>query len=418
MVDEDNKEVTYSYKAVDSNDRLVKDVLDARNQDHAIAKLKAKGLTPIEVVRGTAAVGLDRDLEIPGMKKRPKLNDLSIMSRQLSTMVDAGLPIIKCLGIVEAQVENKILRQTIHDVRMDVESGQALSEALSKHEDVFPRLMIFMIRAGEQGGFLDKALTSVADNFEADVRLRGKIKSAMAYPIVVLFIAVVAVNAMVIFIVPVFDNMFKSMGGKLPPLTQFMVLLNHITPITLPTTIVLIVAFMFWWRKNKDKEKVRKAVDKIKLKMPVFGDLNSKIALTRFCRNLSTMLASAVPIIEALNIVGETSGNWYIEDACHRVSDNIRKGARLSTSMAKEEVFPNMLVQMVAAGEDSGATDKMLDKNGEFYDQEVQSMTAQLTSLLEPLMIVFLGGIIGTMVIALYLPMFTIFNQIQQSNNM
>jgi type IV pilus assembly protein PilC len=415
---EEDKETTYSYKAVDNTDHVTKGVLDAKNQDHAIAKLKAKGLIPIEVVKGTAAVGLDRDLEIPGMKKRPKLTDLSIMARQLATMVDAGLPLIKALGIGESQATNKILKETIHETRMDVESGQSLSTALSRHDDVFPMLMIFMIKAGEEGGFLPDALISVADNFEADVKLKRQIKSAMAYPVVVLVIALIAVNAMVIFIVPVFANMFKSMGGNLPPLTQFLVFLNKITPIMLPVSIAVIIAMVVWWRKNKNKESVRKVADKLKLKMPVFGDLNLKISLTRFSRNLSTMLTSAVPIIQALSIVGETSGNWYIEEACHHVAENIRQGASLGTAMAQEDIFPTMLVQMVVAGEGSGATNVMLEKNAEFYDQEVQAMTAALTSLLEPLMIVFLGGIIGTMVVALYLPMFSIFTQIQQSNNM
>lgn len=415
---EEGKETTYSYKAVDKTNHVVKGVLDARSEEHAIAKVKAKGLIPIQVAKGASAVGLDRDISIPGLRKRPKLTDLAIMSRQLSTMVDAGMPIIKALGIVEGQMTNRMLRDAIHDVRMDVESGQSLADSMAKHDDVFPPLMVYMVKAGQEGGFLDQALNSVANNFESDVKLKRQIKSAMAYPIVVLVIALLAVNGMIIFIVPTFSSMFKSMGGKLPALTEAMVVASKILPYAFPAFIIAIIAFTIWWRKNKNKERIRSRVDRIKLKLPVFGDLALKIALTRFARNLSTMLKSAVPIIQALNIVGETSGNWVIEQASHRVAESIRQGGSLGTALAQEPIFPVMVVQMVAAGEDSGATDTMLEKAGEFYDSEVTAMTAQLTSLLEPIMIVILGAIIGTLVIGLYLPMFTIFNQIQSSNNM
>lgn len=415
---EEGKETTYSYKAVDKTNHVVKGVLDARSEEHAIAKVKAKGLIPIQVVKGASAVGLDRDISIPGLRKRPKLTDLAIMSRQLSAMVDAGMPIIKALGIVESQMTNRMLQDAIHDVRMDVESGQSLADSMAKHDDVFPSLMVYMVKAGQEGGFLDQSLKSVANNFESDVKLKRQIKSAMAYPIVVLLIALLAVNGMIIFIVPAFSNMFKSMGGKLPALTEAMVVASKILPYVFPAFIIAIMVFMIWWRKNKNKERIRSKVDSIKLKLPVFGDLALKIALTRFTRNLSTMLKSAVPIIQALNIVGETSGNWVIEQASHRVAKSIRQGGSLGTALAQEPIFPVMVVQMVVAGEDSGATDTMLEKASEFYDSEVTATTAQLTSLLEPIMIVILGAIIGTLVIGLYLPMFTIFNQIQSSNNM
>jgi type IV pilus assembly protein PilC len=422
--DDTEKDSTYSYQAVDKSTerhgsaQVVKGVIEAKSQSHAIAKLQAKGLIPIKVVKGTGAVGLDRDITIPGMKKRPKLTDLAVMSRQLSTMVDAGLPLIKALGIVETQMSNKMLKDAIKDVRMDVEAGQSLADGLSKHEDVFPLLMIYMVKAGQEGGFLERALLSVADNFEADVKLRRQIKSAMAYPIVVLIVALIAVSAMLIFIVPTFASMFASMGGSLPPLTQFMVNLSHHMPAILGVSAVAVIVFTIWWRRNKNKDKVREVADKIKVKLPVFGELNKKIAVTRYARNLSTMMESAVPIIHALNIVGETSGNWLVEQASHRVATGLREGGDLGKTMATEPIFPVMLTQMVAAGDDSGATDVMLAKAADFYDSEVQATTAALTALLEPLMIVFLGGIIGTLVVALYLPTFSIFSQIQQSNNM
>lgn len=419
MVDMDeDKETAWSYKAVDRTRHLVKGMVSAKSRDHAVSKVKAMGFIPIEVAEGAAAAGLDREINIPFIKKRPKLSDLAIMSRQLSTMVDAGLPLIKALGIVESQIQNKILHDALHEVRLDVEAGRTLSESMARHEDVFPRLMVYMIKAGQEGGFLDRALVNVANNFEADLKLKRQIKSAMAYPIVVLVISLIAVNGMIIFIVPTFTSMFKSMGGTLPALTQFLVDMSHVLPYALPGIIVAIILMMTWWRRHKNDEWVRSRWDSLKIRLPVFGPLVSKIALTRFCRNLSTMLRSAVPIIEALNIVGETSGNWVIETASKRVAETVRQGGSLGVAMSNEKIFPLMVTQMVAAGESSGNTDVMLGKASDFYDSEVAATTAALTSLMEPLMIVFLGGIIGTMVVALYLPMFTIYNQISSSNNL
>ena len=294
-----------------------------------------------------------------------------------------------------------------------VEGGAAFSDALEQFPLVVPPIMVHLIRAGETGGFLDRSLLMVADNFEAETKLRSKVKAALTYPIVVLFVALGAVAAMLIFIVPVFEKMFADLGGTLPAPTQVLVNLSHAMPIAGPIIVAGIVAFSIWWGRNKHTLAVRKVVDPLKLKVPVFGKLNHKIALTRFARNFSTMLASGVPILQSLSIVGETAGNQVITDALHGVQEQVRQGKPIGESLASESVFPEMLVQMVGIGEESGAIDNMLDKAANFYDDEVETMSSQLTAMLEPLMIVFMGGLLGFMIVALYMPMFMIFQNIQ-----
>jgi type IV pilus assembly protein PilC len=250
----------------------------------------------------------------------------------------------------------------------------------------------------------------VAGNYEAEVKLRGKVKSAMSYPVVVLFIAILAVAAMLLFIVPVFQGIFAGLGGTLPLPTLVLVWLSGVLKWLAPLLIVLIAVFMWWWRKHKNDESVRSRWDPMKLKMPVFGNLMRKIAIARFTRNFGTMMGAGVPLLQALDIVGETSGNWVISQAIKDVQEAVRRGETLSGPLARHDVFPPMVVQMISVGEDAGALETMLEKISEFYDQEVEATTEQLTSLLEPLMILFIGSIIGGMVIALYMPMFKIFD--------
>lgn len=280
---------------------------------------------------------------------------------------------------------------------------------MKKHE-AFPPLMVNIVRAGETGGFLEQALLSVANNYEAEVKLRGKIKSAMTYPVAVLCIAVLAVIGMLLFIVPVFKNMFDGMGGTLPAPTLFLVWLSGVMKWLAPLIVVLAIAFSVWWRRNKNKEEIRSRVDPVKLKLPVFGKVVQKIAIARFTRNFATMLGAGVPILQALDIVGETSGNWTIEAAVKDVEKSVRSGQSLSGPLSRHEVFPPMVTQMIAVGEDSGAMEQMLEKISEFYDQEVEAATEQLTAMIEPIMILFLGVIIGGMIIALYMPIFKIFD--------
>ncbi|MEO6944806.1 MAG: type II secretion system F family protein, partial [Lacisediminihabitans sp.] len=310
------------------------------------------------------------------------------------------------------QTENKTLAQIFTTVRGDVESGSSLSDAMAKHSREFPPLMLNLIRAGEIGGFLEGALESVANNFEAEVKLTGQIKAALSYPIVVLVIAIISVAAMLTFIVPVFEKMFNQMGAALPLPTQFLVDLSHGMVYIGPITIVLGIAFAIWWKRHKSDESVRRVVDPVRLRMPVFGELMKKVAVARVTRNLATMVGSGVPILQALQVVGATSGNWVIESALNRVGEAVRNGTTIAEPLAKEKVFPSMVTQMIAVGEDSGALETMLHKVSDFYDQEVESMTEQLTALIEPIMIAVIGVLIGGMIVALYMPIFDIYGHI------
>jgi len=277
---------------------------------------------------------------------------------------------------------------------------------------MFSRLYINMVRAGEAGGFLDGALETIAQNFEKEVKLRSTIKSAMTYPVVVLVMALLGVLAMLIFIVPVFEKMFAGLGGDLPAPTMMLVYLSRAMVWVGPALVVAVIALAVWWRQNRNADAVRRRVDPIKLRLPVFGKMLKKIAIARFSRNLANMLRAGVPILQALGVVGDTSGNWVVEKALQDVAESVRRGRSIAQPLGASGVFPPMVVQMVAVGEDSGELEIMLEKIAQFYDDEVESTTAALTSLIEPLLIGFLGVVIGGMIIALYLPVFNIFNLI------
>jgi type IV pilus assembly protein PilC len=268
--------------------------------------------------------------------------------------------------------------------------------------------MINMIRAGETGGFLDHALESVATNFEKEVKLRSTIKSAMTYPVVVLIMSLVAVVVMLVFIVPIFKNMFEGLGGQLPLPTQILVVVSQSMVWVGPVLLVAGILFWLWWRNNKNTEKVRKQVDRLKLRLPVFGPLLKKIAIARFARNFSSMIGAGVPILQALRIVGETSGNWVLEDALVRVAESVRRGESIAKPLLAEPFFPQMVTQMIAVGEDAGSMEIMLEKVATFYDDDVEATTEALTSLIEPLLIAFLGVVVGGMIVCLYLPIFQI----------
>ncbi|TFC56940.1 MULTISPECIES: type II secretion system F family protein [unclassified Cryobacterium] len=404
---------TYAYKARDTSGKVVKGKVDAPSEVAVTSRLRTMGLTPVSITEANAGTGLQRDIQLPGMKKAISLKDLAVMSRQMATMTSSGLTLLRTLNILTEQTDNKQLAEILGAIRTDVETGISLSSAMAKHPTVLPPIMINLVRAGETGGFLEKALNSVAANFESEVKLRSTIKSALAYPVIVLIMAVVAVIGMLIFIVPVFEGMFKGLGGDLPIPTQILVVLSRIMVWLGPLLVVLGVAFSFWWRQNKNTEAVRKRIDPIKLKLPVFGSLMTKLAIARFSRNFSTMIGAGVPIMQSLAIVGETSGNWVIEKALRNVQDSVRKGESIAGPLMKEPIFPNMVTQMIAVGEDSGALEQMLNKVADFYDEEVQSTTEQLTALIEPLMIAFIGVVVGGMIVALYMPMFSIFDYVK-----
>jgi type IV pilus assembly protein PilC len=330
------------------------------------------------------------------------------MSRQMATMIGSGLSLLRTLNILAEQTESKPLAKILAQVRDDVETGVSVSESFAKHGREFPPIMINMVRAGETGGFLDRALEAIAANFEKEVKLRGTIKSAMTYPVIVLVMALLAVAIMLIFIVPIFEDMFKGLGSALPLATQILVDISHAMVWVGPILVVAIVAFSIWWNRNKHTERVRRIVDPIKLKLPVFGPLLKKIAVARFSRNFANMIGAGVPILQALKIVGETSGNWVIESALVKVAESVRQGQSISVPLLAQPVFPPMVTQMISVGEDAGSLETMLTKIADFYDDEVQASTEQLTAAIEPIMIAFMGVVIGGMVVALYMPIFSI----------
>ncbi|TFH69548.1 type II secretion system F family protein [Cellulomonas sp. HD19AZ1] len=400
---------TFEYAVRDREGKIVKGRLEAADQAAVANKLRAIGVAPVSIEEVSTS-GLNAEIRIPGLAERIKQKDLAIMARQMATMINSGLSLLRALTIVAEQTENKALARTLAQVRNDVEAGIAFSTALAKHEQVFPPLMINMVKAGEVGGFLDQVLVSVADNLESEVKLRGQIKSAMTYPVVVFVIAILATVGMLLFIVPVFENMFADLGGQLPAPTRFLVMLSRGLKWAIAPIVAGLVLFAWWWSKHKNDRAIRERLDPWKLRVPVFGKLFQKVAVARFTRNFGTMIRAGVPILQALDIVGETSGNLVLEKAAHAVQESVRSGQSLAGPLAMQPVFPPMVVQMMAVGEDTGALDSMLEKVAQFYDQEVEATTEQLTSLIEPLMIVVIGGIVGGMIVALYLPIFSMFD--------
>jgi type IV pilus assembly protein PilC len=400
---------TYTYSVRDRAGKLISGTIDAESSAAVATRLKAMGYAPVRINEQNA--GLKKEIKLPGFGGgKVKLKDLAVFARQFATMINSGLSLLRALTILTEQTDNKVLAGVIGDVRNEVETGSSLSSAMGKHPKVFPPLMVNMTKAGEVGGFLDSVLLQVAANYESEVRLRGKIKAAMTYPVVVLCIAMLAVIGMLLFIVPTFANMFKDLGGTLPAPTRLLVTASHILKFGFPFLIAGGIGGLIVWNKVKRTEQVRNVVDPMKLKLPVFGALFQKVALSRFSRNLGTMMHSGVPILQALDIVADTTGNVVLARAVRDVQDSVRQGESITAPLKRHEVFPPMVVQMMAVGEDTGALDDMLHKISEFYDQEVEATTEALTSLIEPLMIALLGGIVGSMIIALYMPIFKIYN--------
>ncbi len=405
--------LTYAYTGRDSSGKLVKGRVDAAGEASVVSRLRTMGIAPVSIQQVTGGTGLNRDISMGGLfDKKVTIKDLAVMSRQLATMIGAGLPLLKSLTILADQSENPKLASTLDEVRGAVEEGSTFSDGLAKHPRIFPPIFINLVRAGEVGGFLETSLESVAKNYEKEVELKATIKSALTYPVVVLIMALLAVVGMILFIVPVFEDLFNDLGGELPLPTRILVGISQNMIWLGPLVVVGSIVGAVWWRANRQTPKFRSVWEPMLLKMPVFGDLFKKIAIARFTRNFGTMIGSGVPILQALSIIGSTSGNWQIEQAVQAVQDSVRQGRTIAAPLALQPIFPSMVTQMIAVGEDSGALETMLEKISDFYDSEVQSTTEALTSLIEPLMIAFLGVILGGMIVALYLPIFDIFNQI------
>lgn len=402
----------FVYRAIDPRGGAVqKGTIEAQSEAVVTSKLKAQGLTPLEVTL-KSKTGLNREIKLPGSGRPPSAKTLAVFARQMAGLINAGLPIMRTLTILIEQTEDKRLKPALIQVQADIEGGSSLSAAMARHPRVFPPLMQSIIRVGESGGFLGGALTSIADNYQREAELSNKIRAAVTYPIIVLIIAIIGVLVMVTFVVPIFESMFASLGSSLPLPTQILVNISRNMWWILPLIIVLSLVTWIWWLRNRHTDQVRKALDPVKLKLPIFGKLATKIAVARFARNLSMMLAAGVPIIQALSIVGQASNNWKIEEAVRDIQESVRQGRSFATPLAKAGVFPPMVPQMVSVGEESGTLVDMLASIADFYEDDVETATSQLSATIEPVLIVGLGVVIGGMVISLYLPIFTLYGEI------
>jgi type IV pilus assembly protein PilC len=406
---------TYAYKVRNQEGKLVSGQLEGENQALVAARLQEMGFTPIAINQTKA--GLKKDITIPGLSNRIKLKDLAVFSRQFATMVDSGLTLLRALSILAAQSTNKGFTQVLDAVRVDVERGTSLSDAMGKHPKVFNHLYMAMVRSGESGGNLDASLLSLAETLERQAELRSKIKSAMAYPLVALVMVLGIAAAMLLFIVPVFAKIFHQLNAKLPKPTRILMAVSAVLVHDLPFVLVglAIVGFVFFkWKKTP---RGRMTWSSIVQRIPVFGMLMVKTSIARFTATLGTLLRSGVPVLQALEITGDSVNNPALERAIQEAQETIQRGEPMSVAFQQHGVIPQMVSQMIAVGEETGALDDMLGKIATFYEQEVQAMVDALASLLEPLMIVVLGGIVGSMIIALYLPMFTIDKVVENSGN-
>ena len=399
--------LTFDYKVRDKSGSLVEGQLDGDSMALVVRRLREMGYMPISVTP-KSAVSLKTEIKIPGLSGRIKLREIAVMTRQLSTMVDSGLSVVRSLGILGAQVENPELARIINDVRTDLEHGSSFSAACSKHPKAFSKLYCTLIQAGEIGGNLDEVLTSLSDTIEKQAQLNKTIKSAMTYPAVVMAVMLVIFSAMIMFIVPVFQGLFKTLGGKLPLPTQILIDVSNImTSVWVFAVIAVIIGIIVGIKKWIATENGRRIWDRWMLKPPVFGELFHKVGLARVTNTLGSLIGSGVPILEALDICAETAGNVTIGNVLLEAKQGVREGRPLADPLREhEDMIPALMVQMIEVGEQTGVLDGMLKKVAVFYDQEVEVTVNNLTALLEPLLTVFMGAGVGCMVIALYHPMF------------
>jgi len=400
---------TYAYKVRDRRGTLITGEIVSESQDLVLAKLREQHYIPLEVKAKSR--GLQREFRI--LPQKAKLKDLSVFSRQFATMVNSGLPLLRTLAILEEQTQGKYLAKVVGEMRLDVEKGVSLSAAMAKHPRAFNQLFVSMVRAGETAGTLDSVLLRLADTIEREVSLRRQIKSAMTYPIVVASLVVLILSAMLIFVVPTFKDLYKQLGGTLPLPTRILVGVSDVVRGYFLIVVGVIVAGVWLFRRWIKTEKGRMAFDRFKLRIPVFGPLVHKTALSRFARTLSVLNRSGVPILQSLEIVQDTVNNSVVATAVKDLQAGVKEGESLATPLSRHKVFPAMVVQMMAVGEETGALDTMLEKIANFYDEEVEATVESLTALIEPVLIAVVGGAVGLIVIALYLPTFRIFELIK-----
>lgn len=394
--------LTYAYQARDSAGKMVSGIQEALNEENAINTLMSRGLMVLSIQQkagGRATAPRGKVTE----------TDLVLFTRQLATMVDAGLPLVSALTALYEQADPKRqsgLRRVVGEVSAAVQQGETFTESISRHPLVFTRLYVAMVKAGESGGLLSEILDRLANFLEATARLRKKIKSAMTYPVIVIFIAIAITTFLIVQVVPVFGQIFADFGAKLPAPTQFLLDLSDFIRGFWWLILLIIIGAFIGIRTFLRTEKGRRLWDKWLLKLPIFGTLAHKICMTRFSRTFAQLIRAGVPILEVMDIVGDTSGNSVVTDAVKFVSADVEKGDHLTNAMARQPVFPPMLVRMVGAGEATGKIDTMLEKMADFWDEEIEAILDALTSLIEPILICVLGVIVGSIVIALFLPIF------------
>jgi type IV pilus assembly protein PilC len=401
--------MSFAYKARDRSGQIISGAVEGESTATVVAKLRQSGYTVLNVQQKAESKGLQMDV----FKKKVKIKDIAIFSRQFATMINSGLSLTKSLNILSEQTENPTLAGLIGEVHKDVEGGQTLSESLAKYPKVFQGLFVSMVKAGETGGVLDDVLLRVAEHYEKDMALKSKIKAAMTYPIVMFVMSMLIVFAMITFIVPVFVDMFAQLGGDLPLPTQLLVFLSSSIQNYWYVMIALAVGARYGLKSYGKTPQGKMTFDKLKLRLPVFGALNTKLAVARFTRTFGTLVSSGVPILQALEIVAETADNELISHAVKGTRTSIKEGETIAKPLSQSPIFPPMVVQMISVGEETGALDTMLTKIADFYDEEVGSTVDSLTSLSEPLMIAAMGVIIGGIIVALYMPMFSIITMIE-----
>ena len=409
----------YAYTAINSEGIELRGQVQAPTLSAAREQLRVQGLLAelLEEISGGAA-GATTDGETSskagGASKGVKARSLQVFSRQFATMIEAGLNVVTSLSILEEQTDDVHLATVIGEVRADVERGALLSEALARHPKVFSRIYVSMVEAGEAAGILDDVLDRLATQIEKEANLKRRVKSAMVYPTLVITFAFLVLVGMLLFIVPIFQKLYKQFNGQLPKLTQFMItsseLLRHRWYIIFPAIAVVIYTFLRW----KRSEGGRKKWDRFKLHVPMkIGDVVLKVTMARFARTLSTLVAAGVDIIKALEITGQTAGNWVVEDALRDMREQVHAGVPIAQPLVEHPVFPPMVGQMVKIGEETGELDAMLGKIADFYEEEVDAAISSLTSIIEPIMIIFVGFMVGTIILSMYLPMFKLLTLIK-----
>lgn len=406
--------ITFSYQARDMSGKIVSGIQDALNEDNAVTSLMSRGLMVLSLQQ-KAATNKSR-------KKTwtVKETDLVLFTRQLSTMIEAGISLVQALTALYDQCDakkQKNLRNIISDVTTRVQGGETFHESIAKHPRVFDRLFVSMVKAGEHGGLLAEILDRLAGFLEASARLRKKVKSAMTYPVIVICIAMAITTFLIVKVVPIFGEIFKDFGSKLPAPTQFLIDVSDFMRGEWYFLLMGIFGIVFGVRTFVRSTRGKQIWDKWKLKLPIFGPLIHKICMSRFARTFAQLIRSGVPILEVLDIVGGASGNHVVETSIKGVSADVEKGDNLSVALSKKTIFPPMMLRMVAAGEATGKIDTMLEKMADFWDEEIEAMLDALTSLIEPMLIVFLGVIVGGIVIAMFLPIFKLNEVVSQAKN-